>query len=36
MNEESVWDGDVEVYVTHGPIEKVTMEEVEKAVNGTR
>ena len=32
MNEENEWDGDVEVDVTHGPIEKVMMEEVEKVV----
>ena len=32
MNEENEWDGDVECAVTHGPIERVTMEEVEKAV----
>ena len=32
MNEENEWDGDVEVDVTHGPIERVTMEEVAKAI----
>ena len=32
MNEENEWDGDVEFAVTHGPVERVTMEEVEKAV----
>ena len=30
MNEENEWDGDVEFAVTHGLIERVTMEEVEK------
>ena len=32
MNEENEWDGDIEVDVTHGPLECVTMEEVEKAI----
>ena len=36
MNEENEWDGDVEVDVTHGPIEEVTMEEVEKAVKSMK
>ena len=32
MNEENEWDGDVEVDVTHGPIERVMTEEVVKAI----
>ena len=36
INEENEWDGDVEVAVTHGPIEEVTMEEVEKAVKSMK
>ena len=36
MNEENEWDGEVEVDVTHKPIEKVTLEEVEKAVKSMK
>ena len=33
---ERKWDRDMEVDITHGPIEKVTMEEVERAVKSMK
>ena len=36
MNEENEWDGDLEGDFTHGPIEEVMIEEVEKAVNSVK
>jgi hypothetical protein len=36
MNEENEWDRDVEVDVVQGPIEKVTLAEVEKAIKAMK
>ena len=36
MNKENEWDGDMEVDVTPGAVEEVTMEEVEKAVKSMK
>ncbi len=36
MNEENEWDKDVEVDVTHGPIERVSLAEVERAVKAMK
>ena len=36
INKENEWDGDVKVDVTRGPVEKVMLEEVEKAMRPMR